>query len=307
MALTIVSALLLGLSNCGKNPFGSGFNQGLRFFVLFGKAMQKPEEQKNKQDAQAMAGAAAKRLAKGLSIDSKTPLPITYDGDTAIYKELLYDEPHANNPYKRSSGTAAVRFKFGPANASIADVYSWEFSGYEVKTWAAETCTVYVTVRFEPLPPGASIADAKPGLTYFYAKNITPSHKGFGDYGSFDLGYVEPNTFTQRGEGTFFDAKAEDEDGKSRTFTFYVSLDHQGTFLDYSDNTGNMYFTLDRPSQGDQLYFNLDFTKEDSCYGHIYQDDASGRLVAMFVRDQAGKGYYTIYDSNGKAISTETY
>jgi hypothetical protein len=305
--IMVVSAgLLLTASNCGQNPFGAGFSKGLRFFALFGKAMRKPEEEKNKKEVQDMYNASAKRLAKALSTDSKTPLPLETIGDTTIYKEQLNLEPHKNNPYKLTTGLATAKVKI--ENSQIVDAYSWEFRGVEIKTWAAETCSVYVIVKFEPLPTGAPITEAKPGSTYFWGKNITETHKGYGDSAYFNLGFIPLNDSIQTGDGEFYDANVDNsEEPESRTFGFNVSINHKGTYLDYSDNTASMNFKLPRENESGEVYFDLRFTAEDSCYGEIKENDENGRLLLEFKRDQRGQGEYTIYDEDGNAVTTESF
>ena len=116
--MTVSAALLLMAANCGQNPFGSGFSKGLRFFALFGKAMKKPEEEKNKEEAKAMANdAVGKLLAKSsgeLSVmDQWTRREVVDSAHPDFPNRLIYlveveNKPDDRDPLKVFTGKAWV-------------------------------------------------------------------------------------------------------------------------------------------------------------------------------------------------------
>ncbi|MFH1762040.1 MAG: hypothetical protein ABIA63_13160 [bacterium] len=316
--LALSAGLLILSSNCGQNPFGPGFSKGLRFFALFGKAMKKPEEEKNKDEAKQMATKAVnKLLAKSagtdVALDQWTSREV---GDSVhpdypnrfIYLVEAEDKPDDRNPLKTQTGKGWVVYTKNHIG-QIDSVFEWNFMGTENKTWKQEICSLKITIRFAK----AAINEIEPGLTNLWGKNITPAdqagHKGFGDTAAFALDSLDAQTSVQYGEGHFYDAVSDEEDGASKSFDFLISLNHNHTYGDYEDNTARMSFTLERKDDA-PIYFDIDFrgkADDDSTFGTLRENDSLGRVLVRFKKDKLDNGEYTIYDADGNPVTTETF
>jgi hypothetical protein len=324
--IAIAAILLIGITGCGKNPFGPGAAGGLDLFAKIGKAMGKPsainEEENDKKNAkEVVSKPAAKRyLAKGLRTEDPWQTGngiIPNDDGSLTYWETVSNKPDEHDKLKLFTGRAEVVFTYnGPAPAQpsdlnvglIGDIISWHANGSEVKTWKKdalgnmETNSINLLITFAQgdIQQPCTI---KPGVTTAWGKNISASVElGRGDTASFKL---EPITddinHIQYGEGHFYDAY--NDDGESRSVDFKLEIHHKNNYpelsgcpsgnpyLRYEDNEGVVTFEMPWGETGDDLFFHIHFYPAvGTTLGYrvvkIYKNDINGELLYEVTVDE---------------------
>jgi hypothetical protein len=321
-SIAVVSTMGLAMSGCGLNPFGPG-QGGLTLFANIGKAMQKPSAindnttEKDQTKAVVTEGKAmAKRLAKMQSVDSDTHIVAHGIADSGAgvyaYWEQALNKPGTEDSDNEWTGIGVVSFTYtgtAPTLTSldtslITGIRSFQFIGRVNKTWKGEIDSISLGVSFS----NASLSNPVPGMTWAWGKNISGDiTKGDGDTASFTLAEANATTYLQEGEGHFLDAHTgRDSDGDPYAFNFTLSVDHKGTFKDYTDNEGTVFFTLPWGKNAtDSLHFQILFKPAYEREGWIRDDN--NKLRAYFKgNEKTHIGDEIIYyDENEQEVSRE--
>ncbi|MFC1584638.1 hypothetical protein ACFL5V_03720 [Fibrobacterota bacterium] len=332
LALLLASGLVL--TGCGLNPFGAG-GLGLDFYAIFAKKMEKPkaieEEEGGKEGSKKVVKegvAASGNLAKRAAGEDAEPWIVEQglekNGDTLIYFEVVKDKPSEEDPDKIMTGRGEVKFGYSGMEPStlddvdttlITDLYSFHFIGREMKNenWvnkAGEICSLDVKVLFS----STSVNDIKPGKTWFWAMNISPTiEMGKDDTASFILDELDDALKIQYGEGHFLDANSGDNhDEGPRAFDFDLEVHHKNSlepdkpYHRYQDNEGIVRFSLPWGKDAvDSLYFSIHFYPMYEREGTIQKNGPDGPVLVRFKHNEkSGQGWVTYYNEDGEEVGS---
>ncbi len=320
--LALVAVLVCG---CGINLFGPGETAVLEMYAQLGKDMAKPQAINDEQNSEDMAqqvvsegSSAAKRLAKSATNASASrswvdSCGVTKKSNSFIYWEVVTDKPAQDDPQKKMTGIARVRFFYSGVDpdgspsrlqpAAITRIYSYSFVGTEYKTWSGETDSIRVRVVFST----SGDESATPGYTTWWAKNITTGSAQYGDTAYFTLDSLDESAHIQYGGGYFYDADAENR--SEQNFNFEIAVLHKnnsGTnpYARYEDNEGIMSFYLPWVNHpDDSLYFRIHFYPKYARAGAIYKNGPDGTKLVYFEKNEkTGDGHFVLYNAEGDTV-----
>jgi hypothetical protein len=332
--LVFAVAAALAVSGCGLNPFGEGALGGLNIYANFAKAMEKPkaieEEESGKEGSKNMIkdGVGMVARAKGAASQQDEPWllekGLIQRGDTLVYYEEVLDKPTEEDPDKEVTGRGEVAFGYSGTplpttpdeldTTLITDLYSFYFIGRETKNdnfvHAGQVCSLEITVLFST----SDVNDIKPGKTWFWAKNISPTvDLGKGDTASFYLDSLDDIANIQYGAGHFLDSvTGEDNNEGSRPFDFEVEVHHKNQadptkpYHNYHDNEGVVRFMLAwGNSDTDSLHFTVNFYPQYERKGTIRKNGPDGPVLCKFEHNEkTGEGWVTYFNEDGDEIGS---
>ncbi len=304
LQITVLTCTSLFIVGCFLSPEDANNDDTnptlLEMYAEIGKELEEPDaikkEDQNKEYLKSQIGVYFRNREAAAYIDSCGLIEKT--GNVYLYYEIVTDKPYELDSGRKFTGRGEIAFKYPYAGVTLAtlnpalitDIISWYGIGWEKYDWLPGFLdSVEASVEFTD----TDVTTIKPGLSRFWAKNISTSIAlGQGDTGYYALDSLDDVNHLQCGEGRFYDAHGGvNNDEESFTFNFDVQLIHKNTldptkpYYRYKDNEGITEFFLPYWGTTDSLFFHIHYYPLYYRTGEIRLNENDGELLVTFSWD----------------------